>query len=728
MTKILPKYVAGLKGKEKEAQIKSIKEGKDRPKTSVKTKKSKWTKLAHAYFDGTPTLKDIQKALNLKSTKGLKEIIKKGEGAYYSSGSRPNTSAVQWGYARLYAVIFGSEGVRKIDKDIIEKYGIGILPSKKLKGGGFWDWAKRQYRRARDLFDAPKDFNNVSRKTLNNFGNCPIQQLTILRTPIQEVLGVALNALSFGKWYNLMKKYGYDKMFHLSLVAVVNCDGKITPVIIEKNEVVNVSQQIKISADSEFMEVPLRNRKIPLDTLVNKTRVMMGDKRFFDYDAFKNNCQVFINSVLDANDLLTDKEHTFLFQPLDKLHSELDGHISPIAKGITRLGSIVSRLRGDGKVRDILKTKKYPLNYSNEVEKTIDAMSLGGKVEILGSMRFKSQLYTSDYDCFEVVKVNSLDQLKNRFQKVIKKLKSMKNTYIGDIKLGSIDEWKIIDESAYIDNSGKIRGYNVKESREKLDKLKEENIINNKEYEDAKKLLIEKPNYEELKMIIKNLRFNVVRWKPKEVLQGFKNVRGQKITLEEAFKSKSLFKLDVISLMDETYTELTMIYDIRLKGKRLNYFGVNTKQTLLNDIHLYNHIGNWFKLLKRLFSYYNYILKYEKGDKKKYYDKLEKVINILNSDVGILYTITQDIEVILFLLDNGITPRKEIMVEIDNFIKKMGKVYNINIEEHYFNDIKNIQKLKTKKALIKKLEKIQNDFTAKLNKYTKEKIDESNLL
>ena len=32
---------------------------------------------------------------------GLRQIVRKGEGAYYSSGSRPNQSAQSWGYARL---------------------------------------------------------------------------------------------------------------------------------------------------------------------------------------------------------------------------------------------------------------------------------------------------------------------------------------------------------------------------------------------------------------------------------------------------------------------------------------------------------------------------------------------------------------------------------------------------------------------------------------------------
>ena len=125
--KINPKYIKGLKGKDVKKQIKSILEGKNRPKTNAPKRKSKWTMMAKKYFKKSPTLKDIQQALKLKSTKGLREIIKKGEGAYYSAGSRPNQSARSWGLARLYAVIFGGKKVRKVDKDIISKYGIGIL-------------------------------------------------------------------------------------------------------------------------------------------------------------------------------------------------------------------------------------------------------------------------------------------------------------------------------------------------------------------------------------------------------------------------------------------------------------------------------------------------------------------------------------------------------------------------------------------------------------------------
>jgi hypothetical protein len=52
---------------------------------------------------------------------GLRKIIKKGEGAYYSSGSRPNQTAYSWGVARLASALTSGKSAI-IDKEIINKY------------------------------------------------------------------------------------------------------------------------------------------------------------------------------------------------------------------------------------------------------------------------------------------------------------------------------------------------------------------------------------------------------------------------------------------------------------------------------------------------------------------------------------------------------------------------------------------------------------------------------
>jgi hypothetical protein len=54
------------------------------------------------------------------SVAALKQIVKKGEGAYYSSGSRPNQTAQSWAYARLASAITGGNAA-KVDMHILEK-------------------------------------------------------------------------------------------------------------------------------------------------------------------------------------------------------------------------------------------------------------------------------------------------------------------------------------------------------------------------------------------------------------------------------------------------------------------------------------------------------------------------------------------------------------------------------------------------------------------------------
>ena len=54
------------------------------------------------------------------SLSALKQIVKKGQGAYFSSGSRPNQTAQSWGLARLASSITAGKSAA-VDYDIIKK-------------------------------------------------------------------------------------------------------------------------------------------------------------------------------------------------------------------------------------------------------------------------------------------------------------------------------------------------------------------------------------------------------------------------------------------------------------------------------------------------------------------------------------------------------------------------------------------------------------------------------
>jgi hypothetical protein len=54
------------------------------------------------------------------SIQALESIVKKGEGAYFSSGSRPNQTAQSWGLARLASSVTGGKAAN-VDFHILEE-------------------------------------------------------------------------------------------------------------------------------------------------------------------------------------------------------------------------------------------------------------------------------------------------------------------------------------------------------------------------------------------------------------------------------------------------------------------------------------------------------------------------------------------------------------------------------------------------------------------------------
>jgi len=86
------------------------------------TYKNKFNKKYGFNKDKSHSIAEIARLTGYKVA-GLRKIVKKGEGAYYSNPSsvRPMVkSARQWGIARLYSAIMGGKA-KKIDKDLLTK-------------------------------------------------------------------------------------------------------------------------------------------------------------------------------------------------------------------------------------------------------------------------------------------------------------------------------------------------------------------------------------------------------------------------------------------------------------------------------------------------------------------------------------------------------------------------------------------------------------------------------
>jgi hypothetical protein len=233
---------------------------------------------------------------------------------------------------------------KKINPDITLVFGKLSPENMHLEGSGLFDWIKKGVKKVKEFFSPRLDsYNNTSTNTIKKFGNLPINSLQIYRTPIASVLETVLNFISLGKFTELKRKAGFDKLFHLALVANVN--GK--NIIMEKNEAVNVSTSYKTSKDTEVFNIPI-NKPITIYELLEKARNKVGDKTFFDYNAFTNNCQFFIKYLLENSDLYSEGAKNFLFQDIKSIYEGLPSYVPKIAKAVTTTGAIFNKITGQG--------------------------------------------------------------------------------------------------------------------------------------------------------------------------------------------------------------------------------------------------------------------------------------------------------------------------------------------------------------------------------------------
>ena len=127
-----------LTGKDKQKQINRLQKSKKlykqhkyytrKPVSSFKSRKSSHIEDARKIY-GIQTVTPNQELAQKTgcTLSALQKIVKKGEGAYYSSGSRPNQTPQSWGLARLASSITAGKSAA-VDYDILKK---GCDPTKK---------------------------------------------------------------------------------------------------------------------------------------------------------------------------------------------------------------------------------------------------------------------------------------------------------------------------------------------------------------------------------------------------------------------------------------------------------------------------------------------------------------------------------------------------------------------------------------------------------------------
>ena len=367
----------------------------------------------------------------------------------------------------------------------------------------------------------------------------------------------------------------------------------------------------------------------------------------------------------------------------------------------------------------VLIKKEYPDGYPEDVVNVLNSMSFtdGRAFALVGSMPLRSQIYAGDYDGFEFVdtsgsKDDALKKLVRKFKAIVKEVQSIPNTYIADIKCGTIEEWVIIEEH-----------YNYKKSMAQLERLHSEGVISEELYREGKRRIKPRISRYEHLLLQSDFRPNVVRWTPREIILGFKKLaNGRKFTLEEAIQTPIIAKLDVVSwVQNNRYTDFSAIYQFRHNNTVLNPGMKDFESSVKENIFKLYHEGNYLKMAKRMFS----LAKYNNR-----IDILEKLSDLFTGDVGRLYMVYGDIGTILSLFEMGENPsRKKLDFEIDQFKRRLSNIVlekYIHKEHHIFDLIDKL--VITDKNTQELLEQIKDILYDLISYYTKEYLKKHKLM
>jgi len=320
-------------------------------------------------------------------------------------------------------------------------------------------------------------------------------------------------------------------------------------------------------------------------------------------------------------------------------------------------------------MKDILAKRHLPQDYAEDVVSVLRMMSFTGLkgLELMGSAELKAQLYAGDYDAYEAVPVRSVEATARKFQSMVKALLRSRLTYIGDIKMGSVEEWKVIGDEAHIQN-GSVKGYAPKLVKERVERLYKERIISQEERDNAMKMLKPHITPYELLEIKRDLRFNILRWTPNEVLRGYKKLHdGRRFTLADAITSPTISKMDCISwVQGNRFTEFSVIYEFYKGNTLLNGEIKDVEVALKESTYQLYHEKNYYKMAKRIFAL---------ARLNKHYSLLPILSTLFNGDLGRLYIVYGDLGTLEYMLENySRLPRNKIDFELDQFHNRLANI------------------------------------------------------
>jgi len=365
-------------------------------------------------------------------------------------------------------------------------------------------------------------------------------------------------------------------------------------------------------------------------------------------------------------------------------------------------------------IKELRKQKVYDIQYSDDVIEAVKIISYRqAKVSHFGSSLFSNLIYAGDIDLRE--EVEDINDIPNIMKSIVDKITSRddynKKYFLGDIKSGNKQKFQPLERHMGIIKDSKIIGYEPNLFELFNNKYKELEFTDIPQLND-KDLLSKWLNlYKELHNAI------TIRWTPDEISKLYKTDDGLNlIKLKDAVYTSDLNKIDMYFFCESKgrFTEITNVFFSQPetpKKEQQYQIGLNGLQ------YYYLKPQNLLKYLKRYYSY-------ERQNKNWKFMKV--VSEFLDGNVNMLNSCNTDLGVLVDMLEYGYSVNSNlnyIHAHIMNIINRLQNIFEVNIPNRIFEDIKSIIDMRDSESIINIIEPISEYFMLKINEKTLEFIN-----
>jgi len=156
-------------------------------------------------------------------------------------------------------------------------------------------------------------YNKKCQKMLEEYGNCKINKIYLIRQPFGKLVNLVFNILTLFDYSKYLSESPDNYPYHPALIFEIKKDDNIKFLLVEKNNCINICDSFLINKSYDLKHVSIGKKRFTLKKILKITQKRIGNYKFFNWNIYKNNCQEFTKEILITLDKNNKKYDNFIF-------------------------------------------------------------------------------------------------------------------------------------------------------------------------------------------------------------------------------------------------------------------------------------------------------------------------------------------------------------------------------------------------------------------------------